>query len=112
MAGPAWRVRLGAAAELDVANILRWTTGTFGVRQAHLYRDTLLLAVHALGDGPHPPGSRMREEIGPGIHTLHVARGGRRGRHFLLYRVADERTIEIVRVLHDSMDLGRHLPPA
>jgi hypothetical protein len=28
-----WRVRLGAAAELDFANILKWTTENFGTRQ-------------------------------------------------------------------------------
>jgi hypothetical protein len=30
MAGQQWRVRLGAAAEVDFANILKWTTENFG----------------------------------------------------------------------------------
>ena len=47
-----------------------------------------------------------------GLRTLHVARHGRRGSHFLMYRVAPKFTIEIVRILHESMDLGRHLPSA
>jgi hypothetical protein len=33
MAERKWRVRLGAAAELDIANILKWTTENFGVRE-------------------------------------------------------------------------------
>jgi toxin ParE1/3/4 len=41
---------------------------------------------------------------------LHVARRGRRGRHFLLYRAAEGQIIEIGRILHDQMDLQRHFP--
>jgi hypothetical protein len=58
-----WRVRLGAVAELDFANILKWTTENFGARQSRIYRD--------------------------------IAKG---------------RIIEIGRILHDQMDLQRHLP--
>ncbi len=105
-----WRIRFGAAAELDFANILRWTTESFGARQAHLYRQTLIQAVGELAGGPDVRGSKVRDEIKPGLRTLHVARHGRRGRHFLLYRVVGDRMIEIARILHDSMDLQRHVP--
>jgi toxin ParE1/3/4 len=105
-----WRVRLGAAAELDFANILKWTTENFGERQSRIYQDTLLAAIAKLADGPDVAGSRIRNEVMPGLRTLHVARGGRRGRHLLLYRALQGRTIEIGRVLHDSMDIERHLP--
>ena len=47
--------------------------------------------------------------------TLHVARGGRKGRHFVLYQVsetAEARTIEVLRLLHDSMDAVRHVGSA
>lgn len=111
MARRQWRVRLGAVAELDFANILKWTTETFGPRQARIYRETLMQAVGELANGPDVPGSRARDEIMPGLRSLHVARRGRRGRHFLLYRAAEGRIIEIGRILHDQMDLQRHLPP-
>jgi toxin ParE1/3/4 len=109
MTEPAWRVRLGAAAELDFANILGWTAETFGPAQANIYRDTLLQAIAELAEGPDVVGSKVRDEIMKGLHTLHVARHGRRGRHFLMYRVS-KRTIEIIRILHDAMELRRHLP--
>jgi toxin ParE1/3/4 len=105
-----WRVRLGAAAELDFANILKWTTENFGARQARVYRDTLVQAIGELAEGPDIDGSKARDEIRAGLRTLHVARHGRRGRHFVMYRPATGRTIEIVRILHDSMDLQRHIP--
>jgi toxin ParE1/3/4 len=52
-----WRVRLGVAAELDFANILKWTTENFGVRQSRVYRETLIQAIGELGDGPDVAGS-------------------------------------------------------
>jgi toxin ParE1/3/4 len=105
-----WRIRLGTAAELDFANILKWTTENFGARQARLYRDILARAIGELADGPEVAGARRRDEIMQGLRTLHVARHGRRGRHFLLYRAAPGRIIEIVRILHDAIDMQRHLP--
>ena len=112
MAEQKWRVRLGGAAELDIANILKWTTENFGPRQSRIYRDTLVRAIGELADGPDVAGSKARDEIIRGLHTLHVARHGRRGSHFLMYRVATKTTIEIVRILHDRMDLQRHIPSA
>src|SRR5258708_31877654 len=82
-----WRVRLGAVAELDFANILRWTTENFGARQSRIYRDPLVRAIGELANGPDVAGPKARDEFMPGLRTLHVARHGRRGRHFLLYRL-------------------------
>jgi toxin ParE1/3/4 len=104
-----WHIRLGAAAELDFANILKWTTENFGARQSRVYRDTIVKAIGELADGPDVAGSKARDEIIPGLRTLHVARQGRRGSHFLMYRIAPNSTIEIVRILHDRIDLQRHL---
>jgi toxin ParE1/3/4 len=109
LADPAWRVRLGAVAERDFIDIIAWTRERFGPRQARVYRQTLLLAIQALEHGPEPLGTRLREEIGEGVRTLHIARAGRRGRHFILYR-AHGQVIEVVRILHDAMDLARHMP--
>jgi toxin ParE1/3/4 len=105
-----WRVRLGAEAELDFANILKWTTENFGARQARAYRDTLVEAIAELASGPDVPGSKPRDEIIRGLRTLHVARRGHRGSHFVLYRASPGRIIDVVRILHDRMELHRHFP--
>jgi toxin ParE1/3/4 len=110
MAPRRWRVRLGAGAELDFANILRWTAENFGDDQARVYRDTLVQTIGELANGPDVTGAKARDDIMRGARTLHVARHGRRGRHLLLYRVIGDRIIEIARILHDSMDLRRHVP--
>lgn len=109
-----WRVRLTAQAEAEVAEILEWSAQQFGEAQARHYAETLTNAIEALSEGPGVPGSKPRNEIGTGILTLHVARKGRRGRHFLLFRVSREagrQVIDVLRVLHDAMDLARHVDP-
>ena len=109
---PGWRIRLTATAESDLRNILRWTARQFGHAQAHVYSETLTRAIQALTDGPHVDGSQQRDSIARGLMTLHVARNGRKGRHFVLYQVSkttEAPTIEVLRLLHDSMDLARHV---
>ena len=105
-----WRIRLSQPAEHDFVAILEWTAEQFGRRQASAYRETLIGSLIALADDPFAPDSRSREDVQPGLRSLHVARQGRRGRYLILYRTTAPRTIDIVRILHDSMDVGRHLP--
>jgi toxin ParE1/3/4 len=104
-----WGVNLSAAAELDFANILDWTTDNFGVQQSQIYRGALVQTIKELAAGPDVVGSKALDEIVRGLRTLHIARRGRRGSHFLIYRATAERTIEIVRILHDKMDIQRHV---
>lgn len=110
-----WTVRLSAAAEADFRQILRWTVDNFGSAQARVYADTLSSALKALSAGPSVIGVKERPEIGSNIWTLHVARNGRKGRHFIMFQFAgaqDSKVIDVLRLLHDSMDLERHLPTA
>lgn len=109
---PVWRVRLAEQAERDMLDITRWTLENFGAQQTNVYGETLSLAIEALHDGPDIVGVAVREDIGLGIRTLHVMRQGRKGRHFVVFRMAPEQTIDVLRLLHDSMDLAKHLPSA
>lgn len=88
MGGNSWTVRLSAAAEADYRQILRWTVENFGSAQARNYADTLSSALKALGAGPSIIGVKERPEIGNDIRTLHVARNGRKGRHFVCFASA------------------------
>ena len=108
----AWRVRLTRQAESDFLDIARWTAATFGARQSELYAETLTSAIEALHAGPEIVGAKARDEIAPGIRTLHVARKGRKGRHFVVFRAAEGQTVDVLRLLHDSMDLARHVSAA
>jgi len=106
-----WTVLLGQQAEQDYVEILQWTVKSFSEDQANNYAETIALAIESLEGGTDILGARVREDIQPGIRTLHVARQGRAGRHFVVFRAAVS-GIDVLRLLHDSMDLPRHLPAA
>jgi len=105
-----WTVRLSAAAEADYDAILGWTDQRFGAAQAAACADALAASLARLEGGPAIPGARQRDEIAAGLLSVHV---GRRARHLILFRVADaaDRTIDVLRILHDAMDLARHVTP-
>jgi toxin ParE1/3/4 len=95
----------------DFARILKHPKDKFGERQFEIYRVTLAEVLAALEAGAELLGTVARDEILPNLRTLHVERKGRRGRHFIMYRAAAGQVIEVVRLLHDAMDLARHIPP-
>lgn len=107
-----WPVRLTEMAEADFVEIVRWTTEQFGERQAEIYMQTLLTALDALHEGPDIPRAKERDDLAKGVRILHAARDGRRARHFIVFRVdagdKEKGEIQILRFLHDSMDLSRH----
>ena len=109
-----WRVRLAAAAEADFDRILQWTAERFGKRRADIYTETLLAALDALKEGPAAAGVKNRNGLSKDILALHASRSGRKARHIVLFRVelgGDKRIIQVLRILHDAMDLPRHLSP-
>ncbi|MEW5886414.1 MAG: type II toxin-antitoxin system RelE/ParE family toxin [Pseudomonadota bacterium] len=105
-----WTVRLADRADQDIEEALAWTLEHFGPLQLEIYADIINAALEALNAGPHLPDVRKCPELGDGIATLHVARHGGKGRHLLVFFVDEAACeVEILRVLHDSMDLARHL---
>ena len=113
-AAPPWTVPLTVAAEADFEDILRWTVTEFGDAQARMYAETLSAALNDLAAGPTVIGAKKRDDIVKGLFTFHVARNGRKGRHFVMFRLgraADREVIEVLRLIHDAMDLQRHQPP-
>lgn len=105
----AWTLRLARSAEQDIIDILAWTNEYFGKEQSMIYAETLTLGLEALTAGPGIIGVKSRSDIAPGIKTLHVAKGGRKGRHVIVFRVGEHSMIDILRILHDSMDMSRHV---
>jgi len=104
-----WIVRLTRQAEQDLEDILTFTLEHFGLRQVEIYAEALTLALETLVNGPDIIGAVNRDDILPDIKLLHLARFVNRGRHFVVFRAQDNRHIDVLRILHDSMDLDRHL---
>ncbi len=105
-----WTVRLADRAAQDIEDILDWTLEHFGPLQLETYTDVINDALEALNAGPWLIDVRKRPELGDDVATLHIARHGYKGRHQLVFRVDEAAcVIEVLRILHDSMDLTRHL---
>lgn len=113
-------LRLTEAAQSDIIEILVWSEAEFGERVRGLYEHLIATALRDIAAAPERPGSKSRPELGSDARSWHL-RGSRdrarrsdgvvnRPRHFLIYKVADNRTIVITRILHDAMELRRHLP--
>lgn len=112
-------VRVAPAAEGDIGSILSWTEETFGSRARARYAALVVQAISDLADDPDRPGVSDRPEIATGIRAYHLGHSKRRvqpavgavnsPRHFVLFREEEVPVIEIVRVLHDSMDISRHM---
>jgi toxin ParE1/3/4 len=111
--------RLSPQAERDIEAILEWSHEEFGERVRHRYGALLTQAILDVAEDPERLGSQARPKIAAGARTYHIRLSRdrvaksvgriRQPRHFLLYQVRGSR-VEIIRVLHDGMDLERHLP--
>ena len=87
-------------AERDLKEIGRYTQRAWGREQARKYLRALHQVMQRLAANPHLGGPR--DDVGEGYRSATV------GHHLVFYRgVADD--IVVVRVLHESMDVQRHL---
>jgi len=109
---------LAPVARQDIRDTLRWSQEKFGQRAAGRYQALLTQALRDIEADPERAGSRDRPEIQlAGARTYHLALSRdrvagqrvRTPRHFLLYWRRRDGVIVVARVLHDSMDLSRHV---
>jgi plasmid stabilization system protein ParE len=80
------------------------------LRQASTYDETVMSAIEALMGGTNITCVKARDDIGPDIHNLYIARHSGRECHFVVFRTGEGRIIEIFRMLHDRVDPIRHVP--
>ena len=93
-------VRLTRKAREDLKSIARYTQQTWGRKQRNKYLTLLDKRFSALAETRTL--GHTGDEIRPGYRKFHE------GRHIIDYRAATD-GIEIVRILHASMDVERHL---
>ncbi|MBW4620151.1 MAG: type II toxin-antitoxin system RelE/ParE family toxin [Cyanosarcina radialis HA8281-LM2] len=84
----------------DLRSIGRYTQKTWGREQRNVYLSRLDACFHLLAE--EPERGRACDDIRPGYRKYHM------GRHLIFYRITEE-GIEIVRILHDRMDVEAHL---
>ena len=114
--GPGNGAILAPAASQDIRDILRWSEEQFGKAAALRYEALIVQAVRDIEADPARPGVSQRPGLPPEIRLYHLAFSRERTdggvvktpRHFLAFRAVASR-LQIVRILHDSRDLARHL---
>ncbi|TPE51806.1 type II toxin-antitoxin system RelE/ParE family toxin [Maribrevibacterium harenarium] len=90
-------IKIRPLARKDLVEIWRYTAKTWGQPQADLYVTNISTQVSKLAD--NPTMGRSVDEIFTNCRLYPC------GRHILLYQVAHQ-SLEIVRVLHQSMDVA------
>ena len=95
------RLVVTVAAEADLTAIGRYTAETWGPEQKGRYLAQIREKFVQLRQMPSL--GRPRDEIRPGYRSISA------GRHIVFYLETDN-LIEIIRILHDRMDLHRQFP--
>lgn len=92
-------VTFSPAAAADLDNIWDYTVEEWGADQADRYTDDIRDTCHSLARG---------EKRGRDVDVRKGYRKHPVGRHFIFFRTTDA-GIEVIRILHQMMDVGRHL---
>ena len=111
--------RLTGPAERDIAELLDWSGDNFGPAARRRYEALVAAALGDIAQDWQRIGSVQREDLGAGRRVYHLRHSRHRDRattgivqaprHIVVYRLTSSDIVTILRVLHDSMDLARHL---
>jgi toxin ParE1/3/4 len=114
---PTRTLLIAVRARRDIAEVLLYSLKEFGEAAALRYDALLKQALRDLKADPLRPGVSHRHGLPSDIYLYHL--GFSRGRvaeppvntprHFVAFRLTVSR-IEVLRILHDSRDVARHLP--
>lgn len=99
--------------------MLDWSGRTFGPAARQRYEALVAAALSDIAHDWRRAGSVKRDDLGAGWRIYHLRNSRQRARkaagivqsprHVLVYRLATGDIVIVLRILHDSMDLPRHL---
>lgn len=95
------RYLVSPAAQADLDQIWDYTSDRWGPNQAEQYLREIQRAIERAAANPHI--GQACDEVRPGYRKLSA------GSHLLFYRIATGDVVDIVRILHQRMDVDRHL---
>ena len=114
-----YEIRVTRTAGRDIVAVMNWSLKEYGEDAALRYDALITQALTDIGDDPERAGSQQRSELANGVLIYHLRFSRDRAkpvlgvvhhpRHFVIYR-RQEHLIEILRVLHDTRELQRHMP--
>lgn len=114
-----FQVKLSPTARSNVIEILDWSAKKFGPAARARYQQLISQGLKDIADDPNRFGSQSVLGFEP-VRVFHLrysrarvqstAGSVRSPRHVIAYRQVGPDMIEVVSILHDAMDLMRHLP--
>ena len=96
------KYRLTNKAVKDLADIWNYTFDEWSERQADDYYNMLIASCQKIATNPQLFGKRYDE-------IFDELRGFKAGKHLLFYRILDSGDVEIIRILHERMDLRNRI---
>ncbi|MCB1097741.1 MAG: type II toxin-antitoxin system RelE/ParE family toxin [Verrucomicrobiae bacterium] len=109
--------RVSDAAQRDIENLTGYTAERFGELALDRYLRLLDVTITKLRSDPERPGIR---NFSGKVRKCHLSLWKedakmshgvvKHPRHVLFFQIADDGVLEVIRVLHDSMDFASHLP--
>jgi toxin ParE1/3/4 len=107
--------RISTLALMDLSHILATSTERWGHDASSRYATLLRMAMQKVATNPKHPASRDRSSVLKGIRSFHIRHVAdapvKNPVHVIYYRTVNPALIEIVAVLHERMEPGRHLRP-
>jgi toxin ParE1/3/4 len=111
---------LARSARADLIGLLSDTEANFGEVARQRYERLVTTALRDIAAKPDRIGSVALPAFGQGVWSYHLRHSRERARtelgivqrprHLLLYRHVRVDLLGVGRVLHDAMDIARHLP--
>tara|TARA_R110002049_G_scaffold20959_1_gene77158 strand:+ start:327 stop:635 length:309 start_codon:yes stop_codon:yes gene_type:complete len=97
------KLELSRLALEDLRGIREYTRSTWGREQEELYLDALWQKLEDIREDSKR--WRFRHDLFPNCQIA------TQGKHVILFRIEKETTLQVARILHSAMDLGRHVDP-
>lgn len=93
--------RIAEKAKQDLRSIWNYTYDTWSEKQADKYLKELMNEFFTIAS--YPEKGKNYEEVGAGLF------GVKRNRHIIFYRITETGEVEIIRVLHELMDVPNRI---
>lgn len=94
------KYRLSQKAKEDISDIWEYTLEQWSLTQAIKYDEILRMRIEEISENPLI--GKSYDHVRKGYYKLQVEH------HIIFYRPAID-TVDIIRILHDRMDIDRHL---
>ena len=98
------RLRVTVEAQADLGKIASYTQKKWGVAQRNVYLQQLEQSFSRITS--HPSIGRACDHVRQGYRYLRV------GQHLVFYRIAHDKSVEVIRVLHKAMFIEATLSQA